>query len=738
MSILVQNNRNFALSNRYFSYVMSVTDSGLLRQKYYGPPLSNPWEVLDVNPKLPRELSSSFEGISNLNLNEALMEYPTYGRSDYRLPAFHGQNNDGNAIFSFQYKSHQILSEKPKLKALPSADGEDSVTLEIYLEDPLWNLEIALRYTLYENYGVLAKSARYLNKSDQPISLQRLASSVLGLPANNYDLLHFYGTWSREFNEERIAMPTGRFIIDSSRGSSSAAHSPFMAVMEKGASEDHGFVYATTLVYSGNFAISAEKGEFDDVRIITGINPFDFRWKLEAGQSFETPEALHVFSDMGLAQMSHQWHQFIRERISPSRFRNVNRPSFLNTWEACYFDVNAEKVLDLADRAVDLGIEMLVLDDGWFKGRNDDTSSLGDWVADEKKFPLGIAQLAKDVQKRGIKFGLWFEPEMVNPESDLYRNHPEWILHVPGRKSSLGRNQLTLDLSQQIVKDYLFDKINAILSCGDIDYVKWDMNRCMTEIGSIHLPADQQGEVAHRYILGLYELLERLTKRFPEVLFENCASGGNRFDLGMLSYFPQTWTSDMCDPIGRLDIVNGASHLFPNDVMAAYIGPSPNHQNGRVSSVMARYLAGIFCGSRGISLNVSELEKNELDQVRACIAQTNATSNEMLGGKFYRLFKEQNKLCWQYLTADSSKTYLLYFNILSAPNLSIPRVRLKGLNAKGKYYLKQEDVAFSGDTLMNVGFELPFLSNAPNAGAREVKKEDFVGMLYELQVKDPF
>ena len=736
MSILVQNDRNFALSNRYFSYVISVEEQDILRQKYYGPPLAKPWEVLPVNPKLHRELSSSFEGIKNLNLNEALLEYPTYGRSDYRLPAFHAQNSDGNSIFSFHYKSYKILKDKPELKGLPSARGGDSETLMICLEDQHWNITLELRYTIYEHYGVLAKSSRFLNKGMHDITIQRLASSSIGLPAKDYELLHFYGTWSREFNEERINMPRGRFVIDSSRGSSSAAHNPFLAVMEKDTSEDHGHVYASTLVYSGNFAISAEKGEFEDVRIIAGINPFDFRWNLKAGQQIDTPEALHVFSENGLTGMSHQWHQFIRDRISPARFKNESRPSFLNTWEACYFDVNAKKILELADQAIVLGVEMLVLDDGWFKGRNDDTSSLGDWEADKKKFPSGIEQLAKDVQAKGLKFGLWFEPEMVNPESDLYRNHPDWILHVPARKSSLGRNQLTLDLSQSVVGDYLFEKISEILSCGFIDYVKWDMNRCMTEIGSNQLPAIQQGEIAHRYILGLYALLDKLTKAFPSILFENCASGGNRFDLGMLSFFPQTWTSDMCDPIGRLEIVNGASYLFPNDVMAAYIGPSPNHQNGRISSIKSRYLAGFFCASRGISLDIPNLEKEEIDKIKEYIAFTNFTSQEMLGGSFYRLLKEPHKFCWQFITSDASKVYLLYFHILAATNMSIPRVRLKGLNSKSQYYLKQEDLLLSGDTLMKLGFELPFLTNAPNIAAREVLKRDFVGMLYEFQIKD--
>lgn len=733
MSILIREDKYFALSNSSFSYVMKVNEEGLLRQMYYGPHLTNPWEVLDFYLPRDRAVSSYFEGDKDLNLNELILEYPTHGRSDYRLPAFHGQNADGNSIFTFRYSSYHILSDKPALDGLPSADGTGSETLVICMVDSLWNLEVELSYTIYEEYGVLAKSVKYINKGKHTIDLQSVASSTLGLPANEYELLHLHGTWSRELNEERLDVSRGRFVIDSSRGTSSAAHSPFMAVMQKGSNEEYGHIYATTLVYSGNFAMSAEQGEYGDLRIIAGINPFDFRWKLESDQSFVTPEALHVFSDRGLGHMSQQWHHFIRDRISPARFRNVVRPSFLNTWEACYFDVNTKKVLDLADHAKELGLDMLVLDDGWFRGRNDDTTSLGDWDADENKFPEGIPYLAQQVKSKGLKFGIWFEPEMVNPKSQLYEDHPDWILHVPGRKSSLGRNQLTLDLSQQAVADYIFSKLDKILSCGDIDFVKWDMNRCMTEVGSSNLPAAQQGEVSHRYIKGVYALLDKLTTRYPKILFENCASGGNRFDLGMLSYFVQTWTSDMCDPIGRLDIINGASYLFPNDVMAAYVGPSPNHQNGRVASINSRYLAGVFCASRGISLNVPNLEKQEIEQLKELAAYTNTTQSDMLGGTFHRLVKTKNRVCWQYSTAEGSKVYLLYFHILSAPNLPIRRVRLKNLNAEASYLLKEENISYRADTLMHAGLELPSMSHYPKGLARKMDLGDFNAVLFEFQ-----
>ena len=519
--ISVSDSNIFALTNRYFSYVFRVSREGILEHLHYGGALNSPENVTVHHMRTQREATSTFHGHPYFNLSDTPQEYPSFGTSDYRFPALHGLNADGNTVLSLFFKDYRIVKDKPKLKKLPSARGGDSETLIITLEDPLHKLTTELHYTIYADYGVLVRSAKFKNNSDQEIQLQHAFSSALDLPPQDYELLHLHGTWSREFNEERLDVPKGRFVIDSVRGTSSAAHNPFLALLQKGTTEDHGRVYAITLMYSGNFALSVEKGEFNDVRLLAGINPFNFHWRLKPGKSFDTPEALHVFADKGLRSMSHIWHNFIRDKVSPPQFRHVPRSTYLNTWEAAYFDVDENKVLELADKANEIGVEMLVLDDGWFEGRRDDTSPLGDWSADKKRFPSGIPALAKKVKAKGLKFGIWFEPEMVNPKSRLFEKHPEWVLHVPGRTSSLGRNQLTLDLSRGDVIEYLFDQIDAILSCGDIDYVKWDMNRNMTEVGSTGLPKNQQREVSHRYILGLYKLLRRLTKKYPNVVFEN-------------------------------------------------------------------------------------------------------------------------------------------------------------------------------------------------------------------------
>lgn len=730
--ITVSDTRTFSLTNAYFSYVFRVTPEGILEHVYYGRSLSHPLEITSPHIRTERGTASEYQGVKHFNLSDTPQEYPSADTTDFRFPAFHARKEDGHNCGALKYKSHRITSEKPALSGLPSARGGDSETLIVTLEDPLSSLEVGLYYTIYATQSVIVRSCQFFNKSASPINLQHAFSSAIDMPSGQYEILHMHGTWAREFNTERINVPKGRFVIDSARGTSSAAHNPFLAVMEKGAREDHGRVYASTLIYSGNFAMSVETGEFDDVRVLSGINPFNFKWCLEPGESFATPEALHLFTDQGLRAMSHGWHKFIRDKVLPERFKNVARPTYLNTWEAAYFDVTEDKVLTLADKAKEIGVDMLVLDDGWFKGRQDDTTSLGDWVADGARFPSGIPTLAKKVKAKGLKFGIWFEPEMVSPKSALYDIHSDWVLHVPGRTPSLGRNQLTLDLSRPEVCDYVFDCIDKILSCGDIDYVKWDMNRNMSDVGSKAHPAHRQAEIPHRYMLGLYGVLQRLTDKYPDVLFENCASGGNRFDLGMLRFMPQGWISDMCDPIGRLEIINGASLVYPLDAMAAYIGPSPNHQNDRVSSLETRFMAGIFCAAKGVSLNEADIDA-DLGALQNLMAQAKAMAPSMLGGRFDRLIKTDSETCWQYTTADGATVYVAYYHTLAAPNLPFRRAHLVGLCPEALYIAKDTQKGHRGDALMHAGLPLPYVSTQhSNPTARYMPKGDFSAYLFEF------
>ena len=706
--IQVSTDLHFNLSNSRVSYLFRVSPEGILEHIHFGKRIA-PKRGLSAGPRREfRGATIEFQGIENYNLDDTPQEYPWFGTSDTRQPAVHVANSDGNTTNSFVFKSYQIVEPKPDLEDLPSARGDNSETLLITLVDEVSELELVLSYTVYRDHDALARSARISNIGSKPVTIHNALSSCLDLPQDDYELVHLYGSWSREFEQERITVPQGRFVIDSARGTSSNAHNPFVALMERGTTERQGNVYATALMYSGNFSISVEKNEFESVRVLAGINSFNFQWKLNPGQKFSTPECLQVFSANGLDGMSQTWHRFIAKQITPLAFQNAARPTYLNSWEAAYFDVNHDKVMSLADRAKDLGVQMLVLDDGWFKGRNNDTSSLGDWFSDTDKFPQGVEETARQVKQKGLKFGLWFEPEMVSKESDLSREHPDWLIQVPNRILSTGRYQYTLDLSQQAVVDYLYERLDRLLSSGFIDYVKWDMNRSMTEVGSLALPNDRQLEVGHRYILGLYCLVDRITAKYPHVLFENCASGGNRFDLGMLRYMSQGWVSDMSDPVGRLAIINGATLLFPLSTLASYIGPVPNHQNGRITTIEMRRDVAFFAAARGLSLNESDLADNRT-QISESIELFKATAQDMVEGSFHRLKNTANEVCWQLISADGKRIYVGYFHILSAPNLPYRRVKLVGLDENREYRLHHTGKEFGGDSLMNLGIDLPYV-----------------------------
>lgn len=722
----------FNLSNQHISYIFRVSPEGILEHLHFGGAIA-PNRGLSAGPRrVFRCTVLEFQGIKNYQLDDTPQEYPLFGTSDTRQPALHVLNSAGNTVNTLLYKSHQITLSKADLPNLPSARGGASSTLAVTLEDAVSQLEVTLSYTIYEHHNVVTRSANVRNVGTKAVRLDNAMSSCIDLPQGDYELLHLRGSWSREFEAERMDVPQGRFVIESARGTSSNVHNPFMALMSKGAGEQHGAVIGTALMYSGNFAITVEKNEFESVRVTAGINPFNFQWLLEPDEVFSTPEAVHVFSHQGLDAMSQTWHRFVNDKISPPQFVDQARPTYLNSWEAAYFDVTHDVVLGLADKAKALGVEMLVLDDGWFVGRNNDTSSLGDWVTDETKFPQGIEETARQVKAKGLKFGLWFEPEMVNKESQLYVAHPDWLIQVPDRVLSTGRNQHTLDLSRQDVVEYLFERIDSFLSTGLIDYVKWDMNRVMSEVGSAALSADRQLEVPHRYMLGLYSLVERITSKYPNVLFENCASGGNRFDLGLLRFMSQGWVSDMCDPIGRLSIIGGASHLFPLSTLASYIGPVPNHQNGRVTSVKMRKEVGFFASARGLSLNEADLDANQ-DEIIDAIHLYKATAQDMVEGSFHRIKNTGNEVCWQLNSRCGQRVYVGYYHVLSAPNQPFRRTKLVNLDADSSYRLQCRGMDFGGDSLMTLGFDLPYIDamriQADTDYSNHMDQGDFVSRL---------
>ena len=724
----------FGLHGQGFTYAMRVTPEGLLQHLHFGPPL-DAGALRPGHVRTHRDVASWHEATRDLSLNDLPQEYPVPGLSDYRHAAVAARGYDGHLAGALLYRGHEVVDGKPGLNGLPGADGEGASTLLIDLEEPRAGLAVRLAYTVWPDEGVIARSARIVNEGGAPVTLERALSASLDLPDGSYEAIHLHGSWAREFGVERTPLPAAKLVIDSVRGASSAAHSPFLALAEPGTTEEAGRVFAATLVYSGNHAFTAERGEFGDVRLSAGINPEGFAWRLEPGEAFQTPEALLVTTVRGLGGMSQAWHGFVRRRIVPGRWRDAPRPTYLNTWEAAYFAVDEDKVLGLAGRAAALGAEMLVLDDGWFEGRVHDRTSLGIWKADPERFPSGIPALAAKVRAKGLKFGLWFEPEMINPDSPLLAEHPGWTLHVPGREASLARGQLTLDLSRAEVCDQLYDQIATLLGCGDIAYVKWDMNRPMTDIGSAALPPERQAEVPHRYMLGLYGLLSRLTADFPDVLFEACASGGNRFDLGMLRFMPQGWVSDMCDPVGRAAILSGASLLYPPSVMAAYIGPSPNHQNGRVTSVEARYNAGALCAAQGLSLSEADLDAHG-PELAGRVAEMKARAPSLLSGRFDRLLTGGNEVCWQHTTEDGARVDVMDLHILSGPNQPFRRVRLRGLDPDAVYVLGADGSRHEGQALMSHGLPLPPMAMMWTGETAYLPRGDFVSALLVLRRED--
>ncbi|WP_147250886.1 alpha-galactosidase [Arenicella xantha] len=729
-----QNGLVFNLSNQRISYVFRVSREGILEHLHFGARVSPQTDYPSVPRRLHRGCVLEFQDSLDYNLTDIPQEYPVFGTTDNRTPAFHAQNCAGNTTTVLRYVSHQVVNDKPALTGLPSARGADhgaSETLIVSLGDAELNLLVRLHYTIYAEHDLIARSVEINNQSTSSINITHAMSSSLDLPCADYEVLHLHGTWAREMNAQRHAIPYGRFVLESATGTSGNVHNPFIALMDSTTTEHHGDVIGTALVYSGNFAISVERGEFGAVRLTSGINPFNFAWNLAPGETFTSPESLHVFSADGLNGMSQVWHRFVREQISPPAFKSQPRPTYLNSWEAAYFDIDEDSVLALADRTKALGLEMLVVDDGWFEGRNDDTTSLGDWFADAKKFPNGIESVAAKVKAKGLKFGLWFEPEMVNPDSQLFRAHPDWIIGVPQRSSSKGRNQLTLDLGRIEVQQYLFDCIDKLLACGDIDYVKWDMNRTMSEIGSFALDASRQQETAHRYLLGVYALVGRLVAKYPNVLFENCASGGNRFDLGMLSYMAQTWTSDMSEPIGRLPIQNGASYVFPPSVLASYICPVPSHLNGRQVSLQTRADVGFFCAARGLSLNANDVDQ-DFEALAAHAQHYQQTAQDAVEGSFFRLRYDQNEVCWQLMSADGARIYLGYFHILSEANLPLRRIRLVALDPQQQYRLADNDHVYGGDALMHLGLDLPHVCAMQRSSADYLPQGDFASRIIVL------
>lgn len=652
-----------------------------------------------------------FREDASFSLDSLPQEYPGYGSGDFRQPAYQVQLANGTTVTEAEYVRHRIYSGKPKLEGLPAVYTEQDAeadTLELELLDRASGLTIYLSYTVMNAFDAITRSVSFRNDSKENITLLRAMSASVDMNHSRYDLLHLHGAWARERHVQRRKLSPGMQGIESRRGSSSHNHNPFLALLSEGAGEEHGEVYGFSLVYSGSFSAQVEVDQYETARVTMGLNPFDFSWLLEPGQSFQTPEAVMVFSAEGLGGMSRRYHKMYRTRLSRGQFRDATRPVLVNNWEATYFNFNADKIEQIASAGRDLGIELFVLDDGWFGKRNDDTTSLGDWVVDKNKLPEGLEDLVKRVRNLDMQFGLWFEPEMISPDSDLYRQHPDWCLHVEGRRRTEGRQQLILDFSREEVGDAVADMVRSILQSAPITYVKWDMNRNMTEIGSAALPPERQRETAHRYMLGLYRVMEQLTTEFPHILFESCSGGGGRYDPGMLYYMPQTWTSDNSDAVSRLKIQYGTSLVYPLSSMGAHVSAVPNHQVFRNTSLRTRGHAAMS-GNFGYELDLTAFSEQEKEEVREQVKLYKEIRHLVQFGDFYRLRNpfEGNEAAWTIVSEDRSEAVLYYFRILSEANEPIVWLRTAGLDPEGDYRCVEDGNIYGGDRLMNAGLAIP-------------------------------
>lgn len=707
-------NRLFHLQTKHTSYVFHVIEDGSLGQLYYGPKIPFKDDYANLNTREEHDCTNTRTD-EDVEFQAELLkqEYAGLGKGDYRYPAFQITYPNGSRTSEFQYRDYELKDGKARLTGLPSTfadDSNDSQTLTVKLADG--DLELQLHYTVFADEDVIVRSTTFVNHG-KTVFLNRALSAQLDLPDANYDFIQFAGSWSRERHLHRSHLRPGTQSISSLRTASSHQENPFFMLARPHTDNNQGAVFGFNFVYSGNFLDSVEVDQFDTTRVLIGINPDEFGWKLNSGDSFQTPEVIFSYTDNGFNALSQQLGAFYAQHLINPHFAHQERPILINNWEATFMDFTEDKLMPIVKRAKELGIEMFVLDDGWFGHRDDDRSSLGDWFVDEKKFNHGIAGFAKRVHDLDMKFGLWFEPEMISIDSKLYQTHPEWMIKTPGRGQTPGRHQFVLDMSRKEVVDYLFGLMSHIIQDAKLDYIKWDMNRNITEMYGADLPADQQLEFSHRYILGVYDLYDRLTKAFPDVLFESCASGGGRFDLGMMYYAPQAWCSDDTDAIERIKIQDGTSYGYTPSMWGAHVSAVPNDQVGRLTSIDMRAKVAYF-GAFGYELDVTELSDEEQATIKQQVAFYKQYRKLFQFGTFYRLETpdtSDNVYAWETVSPDKQTAIGMRYQILNGANPAYIRYYFKGLDPERHYTVNDGSEVFSGAELMNAGYFVPRVMN---------------------------
>ena len=682
----------FHLYNNEVSYIMRIMENGQLENLYYGKKIHDKEDFAYFHDEAMRsQMSVCIPEPGLLSMQYTRQEYPSYGTGDYRSPAVTIAQENGSRIIDFKYAGHEIYSGKKEILPLPATyvEGkEEAETLEVTLHDNVMDTDLILSYTIYEAYPVITRNTKFVHKGKEKIVLERAMSASVEFLDMDYEMVQLSGGWSRERSVKNRKLEMGIQSIQSLNGTCCGAeHNPFLALKRPHTTESQGEVYGFSLVYSGNYLGQVEVSTFDMTRVMMGINPEDFSWELKSGESFQTPEVVMVYSDKGLNKMSQTYHRLYRKRLMHGEWRDKARPILLNNWEATYFDFNEEKILTIAKKAKEAGVELFVLDDGWFGARNDDYRGLGDWYVNLEKLPDGISGLSKKVEELGLKFGLWVELEMVNKDSDLYRAHPDWIISAPNRFESHARHQNVLDFSRKEVVDYIYEMIAKVIRESSISYIKWDMNRYMSEPYSKGSAPCEQGKVMHKYILGVYDLYTRLTTEFPHILFESCASGGARFDPAMLYFAPQTWCSDDTDASERTKIQYGTSYVYPIVSMGSHVSAVPNHQMHRITPIETRANVAYF-GTFGYELDLNLLSDAEIETVKKQIAFMKEHRELIqMDGDFYRLLSpfEGNETAWMVVSSDKTQAVAAFYQRLNKVNASWLRLKLDGLDANTKY-----------------------------------------------------
>lgn len=702
--------RTFTIQTKNTTYQMQVDPYGFLLHLYYGKKTDG--SCMDY---LLTYYDRGFSGNPfdagddrTYSMDALPQEYPSYGTGDYRSTALIVENADGSTACDLRYRSHHIFNGKYKIPGLPAvyADETESQTLEIVMEDAVTGVEVTLQYGVLPDYDVITRSEKIVYRSEGKICIRKAQSACLDFVQGKYDLLTFYGRHAMERTMQREPVTHGSHVIGSVRGTSSHQYNPMMILADENTTDQYGNCYAMSFVYSGNFKGETLKDQFGQTRALMGLQDEMFSYPLAGGETFYTPEVLLTFSGSGMNLLSQNLHRCIRQHICRGKYKESVRPVLVNSWEASYFDFDGDTLYELAKEAKYAGIDMLVLDDGWFGKRDDDNSGLGDWFVNEKKLGGTLGDLIKKINDLGVKFGIWVEPEMISEDSDLYREHPDWALTIPGRNPVHARNQLVLDFSRKEVVDHIFDQICKVLDQGNIEYVKWDMNRSLMDVFS--RGTEDQGRVMYDYVLGLYDFLERIVTRYPDLLIEGCSGGGGRFDAGMMYYTPQIWCSDNTDALDRLQIQYGTSFGYPVSAVGSHVSAVPNHQTGRITSLHTRGVVAM-AGTFGYELNLGKLSEEEKQEIRLQVEEYRKFAPLIQTGLYYRLSDpaREEYAAWAFVSEDQKEVLLNVVLQEIHGNMTVNYVKLQGLKCSAIYRDTETGKIYNGAALMEAGIPMP-------------------------------